>query len=269
MNTVTAADMRAAFRGEIYGDGAQMTDVWLADHVARNDVDLARSPRFTEDGELSGAALLAFRDRRAWIGGFGVVPAFRGRGLARRYLADALEIARGAGAASVELEVMTHNEAALAVYRRGGFETVGELLVWSREPLAPAGTAAPVAARIRDVAEIAAFARTEPTCWQREPRTVAASPSAFLTAGDLRRAGAYAFVRCDGADRAIVLDAAAWYDEHGRSDGPALLALLDRLFPDRALLLINEPPQGGLHAALTGSAHWREFVRQFRMRAEL
>ena len=87
MTPVTAADLRASFRGEIYGDAPTMTEAWFADHVRRNDVDLTRSPRWTVGGELSGAALPAFRGDRAWVGGFGVVPAYRGRGLARRYLA--------------------------------------------------------------------------------------------------------------------------------------------------------------------------------------
>jgi hypothetical protein len=35
---VTAADLRACFRGDVYGESETMTDAWFADHVARNDI---------------------------------------------------------------------------------------------------------------------------------------------------------------------------------------------------------------------------------------
>jgi len=266
LGAVTASDLQAAFRGEIYGEAATMTDAWFAEHVAQNDVELARSPRWSVGGELSGAALLAFRGDRAWVGGFGVVPAFRGRGLARRYLGDVLELARAAGAATIELEVIAHNAGAIALYERGGFVTVGELIAWSRDPVqiaTPAGSAAHDARAYR-LDEVTALARTPATCWQREPRSVAAAPpSELVVDGDPRSPRGYAFVRRRDGGRASVLDA-------GASNGAgALLAELDRRFPRTTLMLINEPPHGRLHEALAVSPPWREFVRQRRMIVKL
>jgi len=273
---VTAADLQASFRGEIYGDALTMTEAWFADHVRRNDVDLARSPRWTVGGELSGAALLGFRGDRAWVGGFGVVPAYRGRGLARRYLAETLAIAREAGAASLELEVIAHNARAIALYEQGGFERIGELVAWSREPVRPRETAAVAggrsvvtsAARLHTAAEVAALARDPATCWQREPRAVAAaSPSELVLVGPPQAPRAYAFVRANDDGRASVLDAGIM-PQSSADDATALIAELDRRFAP-ALMLVNEPPDGPLHAALGASLHWREFIRQFRMRAVL
>lgn len=51
-----------------------------------------------------------------------VDPAFRGRGLGKRLLEYALEYCRGLGAERVELEVRTGNDAAIALYRKYGFE---------------------------------------------------------------------------------------------------------------------------------------------------
>lgn len=283
MTQVTAADLQASFRGEIYGDAPTMTEAWFADHVRRNDVDLARSPRWTVGGELSGAALLAFRGARAWVGGFGVVAAYRGRGLARRYLAETLAIARDAGAASVELEVIAHNARAIALYEQGGFARIGELVAWSRDPVrtraraasagAGAGDALTYAARPYTAAEVAALARDPATCWQREPRAVAAaSPSELVLVGPAPVPRAYAFVRANGDARISVLDAGtrpAQGAAHAAGDATALLAELDRRFAPSGLMLINEPPHGPLHAALTASRRWREFIRQLRMRATL
>lgn len=286
LGTVTPADLRAAFRGEVYGDAGSMTEAWFAAHVARNDVDLARSPRWTVRGALAGAALLAFREERAWVGGFGVAAEFRGRGLARRFLAETLAIARAAGATAVELEVIAHNAAAIALYERGGFVRIGELIAWTRDPLspsaphdAPAVSADAVrahGARAYRTAEIAAIARDPATCWQREPRSVAAaSPATLLLAGSADAPSFYAFVRRDDA-RAVVLDAGtrvfATSDAHAQattSDAIAIVAELDRRFADVPLVLINEPPRGAFHDALAAAPAWRELARQWRMRAEL
>jgi [ribosomal protein S18]-alanine N-acetyltransferase len=52
----------------------------------------------------------------------GVDPAYQGRGVGRRLLAELLEFADGG---VVYLEVRTDNEAAIALYRSVGFEQIG------------------------------------------------------------------------------------------------------------------------------------------------
>lgn len=255
--------LNASFRGEVYGEGPAMTAERFALHVQRNAVDLTRSPRWDVGGELSGVALLALRGARAWIGAFGVVPAFRGRGLARRYLEETLAIARAAGATSIELEVLARNAPAIALYYSGGFAVVDELVVWSRTPL---GAEPPhPAARIVDDAEIALVARVPAACWQREPASVAASsPCERVLIGPAEAPRAYAFVRRD-VDRAALLDA-------GARDPDAAVRLLDALdarVPERALSLLNEPAHGPLHDALAARAAWTETTRQLRMRRPL
>nr|MDP9106671.1 GNAT family N-acetyltransferase [Candidatus Eremiobacteraeota bacterium] len=138
---MTVDELNASFRGDVYGEQPAMNAESFRAHVERNAVDLARSRRWTVDGALSGVVLLAFRGERAWIGGFGVVPEFRGRGLARSYLGETLAIARASGANSLELEVLTHNAPAVRLYERAGFATIDELVIWTREPLRPADDA--------------------------------------------------------------------------------------------------------------------------------
>ena len=259
---VSAADVRACMRGDVYGEAETMTDAWFADHVARNDIDLERSPRYTVDGALSACALLGFRGDRAWVGGFGVIPASRGHGMGAVCVADVLRIAREAGAATVELEVQEHNPGAIRLYERGGFETVDKLVVWRR---APSGDDDPVVDDDgpRDAAAVAAIARDPATCWQREPRSVAAAaPFDTVRVGVAPPPLAYAFVRIGGAGGDVVLDAGL------RVAGAALglLLLLDMRFPAHTLTLVNEPAHGLLHDALSESSAWSAVVRQRRMR---
>ncbi len=265
---VTAADVRACMRGEVYGQAETMTDAWFADHVARNDIDLVRSPRWTVDGTLSAFALLAFRGDRAWIGGFGVAPAFRGEGMGGVCVVDTLRIAREAGATSVELEVVEHNLAAIALYERGGFEQVGELVAWHREwrSVPGAGAKGTISEAPRDAAAVAAIARRPSTCWQREPRSVAAgAPFVTLTVGDEQDPGAYAFVRLGGPRGDALLDAGA-RDEPAAA---ALVAALDAQFAARDISLINEPAVGPLDEALSANPFWDPTARQRRMRVHL
>jgi GNAT superfamily N-acetyltransferase len=262
---VTADDLNAAFRGDVYGERPGMVEDGFRAHVERNDVDLARSRRWTVDGALSGVVLLAFRGERAWIGGFGVVPEYRGRGLAQRYLEETLAVARASGAVSAELEVMTHNTPAVRLYERAGFEPIDDLVAWTRAPLRPADEADPEPVmRAFDAAAITALARTPASCWQREPESVAAAaPFEALFTGSPEAPDAYAFVR--RGERASIVDARA----HDSAAAAALLAALDAQVPSYTLGLVNEPARGALHDALTAHPGWHEFVRQYRMRVEL
>ncbi|GAC1421220.1 MAG: hypothetical protein NVSMB64_30080 [Candidatus Velthaea sp.] len=272
MNELEATDIVNAFlqpvdvdafnatqRGEVYGDAPAMTAVLFAQHIERNTIDLSRSPRWTLGGSLSGVALLGFRGQRAWVGGFGVVPEFRGRGLARRYLHDVISICRDAGAETLELEVLVRNGPAIALYKRGGFAVIDELVVWSRAPLGTDFAQPETAAR--DEREIARVARTPATCWQREPHNVAAaSPCERIIIGDDVAPQAYAFLRRN-VDRTTLLDVGA----RDTSSAELLLDALDAIVPEGRLMLINEPAHGPMHQAFTVRTSWTETTRQHRM----
>ena len=262
---VTVDDLNASFRGDVYGERPAMDAESFRAHVERNGVDLARSRRWTVDGALSGVVLLAFRGERAWIGGFGVVPEFRGRGLARRYLDETLAIARSAGASSVELEVLVHNRPAVRLYEVAGFDRMDEVVVWTRDPLRPPAPGDDVPGlRAYDARAVAALARTPASCWQREPESVAAAaPFEAIVVGAHDSPDAYAFVR--RGERASIVDARA----HDPAAASALLAALDARIAAHPAALVNEPARGALHDAFVAHPQWREFGRQYRMRLAL
>jgi ribosomal protein S18 acetylase RimI-like enzyme len=57
--------------------------------------------------------------------GMGLLPDYRGRGLGKQLVAQAVRAARQAGIERVELEVFASNERAIALYRALGFVTEG------------------------------------------------------------------------------------------------------------------------------------------------
>lgn len=64
----------------------------------------------------------------------GVLPAWRGRGVGARLLADLLATADATGSERIFLEVRASNDAAQGLYRRYGFETIGYIRNYFRHP---------------------------------------------------------------------------------------------------------------------------------------
>lgn len=69
----------------------------------------------------------------AYDTGTGTLPAYRGQGLASRIFTGSIPHLRAAGIRRYLLEVLQHNPAALAVYRKSGFETTREFNYFGQE----------------------------------------------------------------------------------------------------------------------------------------
>ena len=80
-----------------------------------------------DDDETVGLANLAVRGERAWIGGIGVIPSARRRGIGRALMEAVLEEAPP----TVTLEVIEQNEPARRLYEQLGFVTRRTLEVWT------------------------------------------------------------------------------------------------------------------------------------------
>lgn len=99
----------------------------------------AQAARFEawSDGRLVGLIAVYCNNREvgvAFITNVCIAPAFRGRGLASELLTRLIDHTRQDGWHDIQLEVDAGNDAALALYRRHGFEP--------REPRQPVGTPA-------------------------------------------------------------------------------------------------------------------------------
>jgi ribosomal protein S18 acetylase RimI-like enzyme len=136
-------------------------------HVSANDVDLGSSPIWYDDDDaVVAAALLGVRDARGWIGGFGVAPEHRKRGLGRALLCELVERAWALGLTSIALEVLAENVAARRTYEAGGFGSTRRLQTFGAD-----------AKRFERRPADAAYTNAEPfldvpndvaPCWQRE-----------------------------------------------------------------------------------------------------
>jgi len=259
----TLATLDAAARADAFGVVYQgytlqihMNAAQLEAHIAANDVDPASSPLWLDHaGHVMGLGLVARRGPRAWIGGFGIAPAWRGRGLALGLVEACLAHARaadisGVGAREIELEVLAGNDRAIRSYERAGFRQTAELASF-------AGAIAPDdrGAGPRDAAALLRRSLAM-TCWQRAPQSLAHMPG--LEAVALDDDTFLLFTRVEGAV-AIRHLAAARADEIAR-----LLAATG----GRTARLINEPAGSPVATGLAALG-FEVFIRQHQMRMTL
>lgn len=101
-----------------------MTTPVMSARVRSESIDLHRSVVLMVGDEPAGEATMAIRGDRAWCGGFGILPAFRGRGYAKPLFAKFLAQAQQAGVKHLTLEVLTKNERALKTYTNAGMKIV-------------------------------------------------------------------------------------------------------------------------------------------------
>jgi ribosomal protein S18 acetylase RimI-like enzyme len=188
----------AAYEG--YFVPFQVDEARLAHMVDAFDLDLSRSLVAYEDDAPVGLANLGLRGDRTWLGGVGVVPSHRRRGIGEQLTRALLDNGRAAGAREMVLEVIVENAPAIALYEKLGFETTRRLEVLTLEAAdGPPGDDVDLGeARARITS-----ARTEPEPWQREDATVDNLDGvAAISAG-----GAVALWRKEG-DRLNLLQAA-------------------------------------------------------------
>lgn len=271
----------------------------LRRHVAGGSIDLERSLVWMDGSEPIALSLLGVRGPtpwaesghstgsggdhttssaqdppltlgdRGWIGGFGIAPSHRGRGLAASLMREQLDVARESGVRRVQLEVLTQNWAARS-YERAGFVTTRRLAVLQGvlDPsAADPGRLPPITwllpSVVPDLAgQLGRLHAAYAAAWSREAAGILTDARALrcLLAGPADAPDALALVRDDGGDRLQVVDAAA-------SDATAARALVARLARDyagRECRVVNEPEGSPLLDALarTGLA---EVMAQYEM----
>lgn len=259
-----AAAFTASFEG--YAVPAKVDAVWLARRVRYEQHDLLNSLVAFEGDEAVGMAVLAARGERGWVGGFGVVPRWRGRGLARRLMSEVVGRARASGLRRLSLEVLQGNTAALRLYERAGMHVTRDLLVLERPAEWKAATtprgAAPQEAPADELLEHFTRLHTEPPAWQREPAALLAAKLHGLYLGPRSRPRAYALVKYTAEDEAHLSDLAAADARQAR----AMCAALGGL--DCTLRIQNEPERS-LYVAPLLEHGFAEVLRQHEMTMEL
>lgn len=239
------------------------------DLVHQESVRLDASRAALSGGEVVGTALLGVRGARGWVGGVGVVPAYRRRGIARALMDGVIEAGRDLGLESIQLEVITANKPAHALYDGLGFQTIRELLVLTCTNNGSTPPAEQIAPGVRISAEkptrllpsLAALpAPVRP--WQRESTAHEAklpalrALAAYEPGGDL--AGVCLF-RQDSF-RQDLLDLAATSPDVGK----ALAAYLLRQSPGLAATYLNVPEDDPLLSGLR-ELGFQQALSQFEM----
>jgi RimJ/RimL family protein N-acetyltransferase len=219
-------------------------------HIRTHDVAPDRSPLWLDGaGRLIGLGLVGLRGRQAWIGGFGIVPAWRGRGLALPLIEACLDQARSAGAIAIELEVLAGNDKARRTYERAGFRETGRLIgVKGAIPAGAAGAAGAEAAPLLD-------RKLRATCWQR------AAPGLARVAALEAVALGNAFLLFTRTDDAIAI-------RHLAAEDPTTIAALLAATGGRTASLANEPQHSPALAGLLALG-FEPFVEQHQMRRTL
>jgi ribosomal protein S18 acetylase RimI-like enzyme len=206
-------------------------------------IDLHRSLVLSVAGEDSvgaGVGLLGRRGAAAWVGGLGVAPRFRRRGHGRRLLLGLLENAEAAGADEITLEVISTNDAAVALYEAVGFRHRRLLRVWSL----PGGSAAATRDEATETSGEDAWTKIKSLRggapdlpWQRQDAAVA---QALPTLRGLATAHAAAVYRTRGSTASLVQLAAV--------DSPAASALLGHLAREFDKVVFVNVPDGDVAA---------------------
>jgi ribosomal protein S18 acetylase RimI-like enzyme len=227
-------------------------------HMSYNDVDSGASPIWLDDdGEVIAAGLLAIREKRGWIGGFGVSPEYRGKGFAKQLLAHMVDTARERSLASIALEVLKENTPAFALYRAGGFELVRELRSFeciSEGAPMPRGFAYSAPDRFIDEPE-----PVRPS-WQRE-RTALRQGAVSTAVTDEK--GNYAAYRFN-THLAQVLKLNA----NSAEELIALARAVSADIPLQRVMVLNEPEDSPI-AEYAVTAGWKEPFNQYEMILDL
>ncbi|HEY8598804.1 MAG TPA: GNAT family N-acetyltransferase [Thermomicrobiales bacterium] len=265
LTDLSAADLAAAFN-LVYTDYVipfSLSEAAMRQHVAAHAIALDRSLLWRDDtGAIVGLGALAVRGERGWVGGFGLAPSWRGRGLSGALMEALLDRARGAGLRRVQLEVITTNDRAIRTYERAGFRRTRELLLLSADASAvPASTATVTEVSPATLlAGIAGLALPD-LAWQREPASLLALPDLQgLALGP--STSPRAFVVFTTPATAVQIQALVGDSTESLV---ALIGALSARFPGRSLRLVNEPEESPVLGVLL-AAGWRyESLRQYEM----
>jgi ribosomal protein S18 acetylase RimI-like enzyme len=116
---------------EDYYTPIRIDRVGLEFMVGAWDIDLDASRVASLEDSSAGVVLLGIRGSEGWVGGLGVVPPLRRRGVGEALMRAAIEQAEDRSVRDLRLEVIKENERAIPLYERLGFTTTRELDVWS------------------------------------------------------------------------------------------------------------------------------------------
>lgn len=175
---------------------ARFTAEGLERRMRPEHLDPYASSVYLEGDRPAGVILIARRGWTSRVAAMGVAKPFRGRGVGRRMLEEALEEARARGDRRMLLEVFEQNPAAVRLYQAVGFRVTRRLLGYER-PAEPGEAAGLVEIDPLDYARVAAREYEPDLPWMLAPETLCGwvAPARAFRLGEAGSAeAAYALV---------------------------------------------------------------------------
>jgi ribosomal protein S18 acetylase RimI-like enzyme len=239
-----------------------MTPEALATHWRLYHIDGARSlVMLDRSGAFAGMTLLGARGTRGWCGGFGVTPAFRGRGAGKRLAREMVETARTSGLRSLQLEVLAQNGAARSVYETAGLRVrrhvrTVEIAIAALPAGADADSGQLTTSAQLEAADVLA---TQPV-WQQELASLLAmtTETTYLT-GSAGQRSALLYNRSGERARILAANVSQFITEQ------ELIALLRRAAGDTAAIQLINCPDSSPVLARCQALGFSEVYRQDEM----
>lgn len=213
---------------------------------------------WTEGTQPVAIALVGIRGDRAWLGAFGVSPAFRGKGLSKAAIGEIIRSLKRKHARTIQLEVLELNEQAIRVYERHGFTKTRSLhtLATMARPLE--GTGADLLTGDEFLEDTLPHNFAPP--WQRDLRGLETRRDQLLA---IQRDAAYILAIAGGG--AATIFAANFPQDQDATD---LIGALSAKTSSPHIELVNEPQNSALYLQLTRLG-WTQQYLQFEMQRDL
>ena len=243
-----------------------MTAQSLSNRVRTEQLDLFRSVVLLVDDEPVGQATLGLRGTSAWCGGFGIIPEYRGKGLAPELLAEFMNQAREAGAKHLTLEVLEKNTPAQKLYAKAGFQHERDLrlLKWQRVSQATVQTQKHTI-KPADMAELMSnFHLLHPVspAWSRDLASLMLIPN-LLRLSHIKEGALQGYVLFTEKDGVVRI-----YDLAAKENTIAENLLTNLQASAKEIQSINEPDDSSLSLAYD-RCKFQEFDRQHELKLAL
>jgi ribosomal protein S18 acetylase RimI-like enzyme len=221
---------------------------------------------FQDDGSPAGALLIARRGWTSRVAAMGIAPEFRGRGVGRRILEEAIAEARARGDRAMLLELLSQNAPAVALYTGLGFRPRRRLAGYRWDPgeIEPTGPLEEIDPR--DFARLAVREGEPDLPWTLQPETFAAAtvPTRAWRLGEARALAG------DPAAEKLALHALVVPRAHRRQGwGTRILHALAAAHPGRTWWFSPYIPEDLAPEFFTGPGWEKLGFEQIEMRLEV
>jgi len=221
---------------------------------------------YSHDGSPAGALLIARRGWTSRVAAMGIAPEFRGQGVGRRILEEAIAEARARGDWAMLLEVLVQNAPAVALYTGLGFRTRRRLAGYRWDPVEIEPTGPLDEIDPKDFARLAVREGEPDLPWTLQPETFAAATSPIRA----WRLGEARALTGDPTAEKLALHALVVPRAHRRQGwGTRMLHALAAAHPGRTWWLSPSLPEDLAPEFFSGPGWEKLGLEQFEMRLEM